>query len=380
MAKEDYYDLLGVSRDATAADLKKAYRKMAVKYHPDKNGGDKAAEEMFKKVSEAYEILNDADKKAAYDRFGHAAFAQGGPRPRGNAGAGGFHDPFDMFKEVFGGQGGGIFEEMFGGRGQGGAKVQRGSDLRYDLEITLEEAAAGVEKEIQYRHNQACSSCSGSGSSAGSKKSTCHTCNGSGSVVASQGFFSVRQTCPSCHGAGSLVSNPCSSCKGGGRNPKTNTIKLKVPKGIDTGNKLRSSGGGDAGPTGGPAGDLYVVVHVKEHDFFERHGEDLFCEIAIKFTLAALGGNIDVPTLEGKVSLKIPEGTQSGTTFRLRNKGMPSLSGNYRGDQLVKIEVDVPKKLSAKQREILESFAIECGDADNPIGGSFFDKAKKIFK
>jgi molecular chaperone DnaJ len=378
MAKEDYYELLGVSREASEEEIKKAYRKKAVQYHPDKNPGNKQAEEMFKKVSEAYEVLKDADKRAAYDRFGHAAFSQG-TGPRGASGpAGGFHDPFDIFREVFGGGGGSIFEEFFGGSG-GGDGARDGADLRYDVEITLEEAARGVEKEISFRKLAVCDHCSGSGAEPGSNRVTCPTCRGAGQVTTSRGFFTVRQVCPTCHGTGTRVERPCRECRGEGRVSKTAKLNVRIPPGVDTDSKLRSAGNGEAGVYGGRAGDLYSVIHVKDHEIFERQGNDLFCEIPIKFTLAALGGTIEVPTLSGKASLKIPVGTQGGTTFRLKGRGMPGLRSGHAGDQLVRVHVEVPGHLTAEQRKKLEDFALACGDADEPVGRSFFEKAKKFF-
>jgi molecular chaperone DnaJ len=380
--KEDYYELLGVARNATEEEIKKAYRKKAVQYHPDKNPGNKEAEEMFKKVSEAYEVLKDPEKRAAYDRFGHAAFQQAGAGARGPAGGfgGGFHDPFDIFREVFGqgGGGGGIFEEFFGGGGGGGG-AGRGSDLRYDIEITLEEAAHGVEKEISFRRLGECSHCHGAGAEPGSKRSTCPTCRGAGQVTTSRGFFHVRQVCPTCHGAGTRFEKPCTKCHGEGRVQETTKIHVRIPPGVDTGSKLRSSGNGEAGVMGGEAGDLYIVVHVKEHEVFERQGDDLFTEIPIKFTLATLGGSIEVPTLHGKAALKIPAGTQSGTTFRLKGRGMPHLRGGAHGDQLIRVHVEVPTSLNSEQRKKLEEFAQACGDADEPVAKSFFEKAKKFF-
>ena len=382
MAKEDYYETLGVSRDVSEEDLKKAYRKKAIQYHPDKNPGNKQAEEMFKKVSEAYEVLKDADKRAAYDRYGHAAFAQGGAGPRGPGGpAGGFHDPFDIFREVFGGSGGSIFEEFFGGSGGGGGGdgAREGADLRYDIEIALEEAARGVEKEISFRKLAACGHCHGSGAEPGSKRVLCPTCRGAGQVTTSRGFFTVRQVCPACHGNGTRVEKPCRECRGEGRVNQTAKLNVRVPPGVDTGSKLRSAGNGEAGVGGGPAGDLYIVIHVKDHEIFERQGDDLFCEIPVKFTLAALGGTIEVPTLSGKASLKIPAGTQSGTTFRLKGRGMPGLRSGQPGDQLVRVHVEVPTHLTAEQRKKLEDFALASGDADEPVGRTFFEKAKKFF-
>jgi len=384
MAKEDYYELLGVQKGATEEEMKKAYRKKAVQYHPDKNPGNKEAEEMFKKISHAYEVLKDPEKRAAYDRYGHAAFegpGAGAAGPRGGGG-GGFHDPFDIFREVFGqgggGGGGGIFDEMFGGGGRGDSG-RDGADLRYDLEITLEEAARGAEKEISFRKHVACERCDGSGAEPGSKRVTCPTCRGAGQIRRSGGIITFTQTCPTCGGMGTKIEKPCTACHGEGRVLKTTKLNVRIPAGVDTGSRLRSSGNGEAGMAGGATGDLYIVLSVKEHELFERHGDDLFCEIPIKFTLATLGGSIEVPTLFGKGSLKIPAGTQSGTTFRLREKGMPALRGGRQGDQLVRVHVEVPQSLTGEQRRILEEFARISGDAAEPTSKSFFEKAKKFF-
>ncbi len=386
MARDDYYELLGVDKGVTADDLKKAYRKKAVQYHPDKNPGNKEAEEMFKKVSHAYEVLSDADKRAAYDRYGPAAFEGGGggapPRGAAGAGGGGFHDPFDIFREVFGqqgGGGGGIFEEMFGGGGGRRDGSRDGADLRYDLEITLEEAARGFEKEVSFRKNVTCERCDGAGAEPGSKKVSCPTCRGAGQIRRSGGIITFTQTCPTCAGAGSKVEKPCSACRGEGRVPKNTNLNVRIPPGVDTGSRLRSSGNGEAGMAGGSPGDLYIVLTVKEHELFERQGEDLFCEIPIKFTLATLGGNIDVPTLSGRASLKIPAATQSGTTFRLRSKGMPNLRGGHQGDQLIRVHVEVPQSLTADQRRILDEFAKVSGDASEPLAKKFAEKARKFF-
>ncbi|MGF1484312.1 MAG: molecular chaperone DnaJ [Opitutales bacterium] len=381
--KKDYYELLGVERNASEQELKKAYRRMAVKYHPDKNKGDPSAEETFKEIGEAYEVLKDPDKRAAYDRYGHAAFQQGGVGAgRGGAGFGDFHDPFDIFREVFGGGGGGggggLFDDFFGG-GRGGGQPT-GSDLRFDLEISLEEAASGVEKEIEYRRHVVCEHCDGSGAEPGSKPVTCMTCGGSGQVIRRLGgFATVRQTCPTCSGSGTQIDDPCRECGGEGLQVNRHNLSVRIPAGVDTGSKLRSSGSGDAGPRGASAGDLYIVIHVKEHEIFERDGDDLYCEIPIKFTLATLGGTIEVPTLSGKAALKIPPATQTGTTFRLRKKGMPNLRNGDPGDQLVRVHVEVPSKLTTEQREALEAFALACGDAEEPVGKSFFEKAKRWF-
>ena len=379
MAKEDYYELLGVGKSATPEELKKAYRKKAVQFHPDKNPGNKEAEDTFKKVSEAYDVLNNADKRAAYDRYGHAAFQNGGGGSR--AGGGGFHDPFDIFRDVFGqggGGGGGVFDEMFGGGG-GRDGSRDGSDLRYDLEITLEEAARGAQKDISFRKNVTCERCDGSGAEPGSKRVTCPTCRGAGQIRRSGGIITFTQTCPTCAGAGSKTEKPCTTCRGEGRSPKTTKLNVRIPAGVDTGSRLRSSGNGEAGQAGGQTGDLYIVLSVKDHELFERNGDDLYCEIPIKFTLATLGGTIEVPTLFGKASLKIPAGTQSGTTFRLRSKGMPSLRGGSQGDQLVRTHVEVPTSLTDEQKQLLEDFARVSGDANEPTSKSFFEKAKKFF-
>ena len=385
MAK-DYYELLGVAREATEGDLKKAYRKLAVKYHPDKNQGDASAEAQFKEISEAYDVLKDADKRAAYDRYGHDAFKQGG---MGNAGGGrggmGGQDPFDIFREAFGGGGGGgggIFEEFFGGGGdssRAGGGAQHGSDLRYDLEISLEEAAKGTEKEIRYRRPVTCDKCSGTGAEPGSQKVSCPTCGGSGQVTSNRGFISFRQACPNCQGTGQIIENPCSKCRGEGRVMDSSTVKVRIPAGVATGSKLRSSGKGEAGQSGGQAGDLYIRIHVKEHELFERHDNDLYCEVPIKFTLAALGGTISVATLFGKGSLKIPSGTQTGTTFRLREQGMPALRSGRKGDLLVRVQIEVPTKLNKDQRTKLEDYAEACGDSASSTDGSSKKKKKKKF-
>jgi molecular chaperone DnaJ len=374
--KRDYYEVLGVDRNIGEEDLKRAYRKLAVKYHPDKNPGDHEAEEKFKELGEAYEALSDPNKRAAYDRYGHAAFQNGM-----GGGGGGFHDPFDLFKEVFsGGGGGGVFEQFFGGGGGvDSSGRQRGSDLRYDLQITLEEAAKGCEKEIEIRKLDACEPCTGSGAQKGSKAVTCPTCRGRGQVVASRGFFQVAQTCPACHGSGRIIEKPCPSCQGEGRVEKTSRVKIKIPAGIDSDSRLRSTGGGEAGLRGGASGDLYVVVHIKEHEVFTRNGMDLACEVPIPFTTAALGGEIRVPTLDGAVSLKIPAGTQSGSTFRIRGLGMPALQGLAKGDILTYVQVEVPTRLDSAQREALERFAELCGEENNPIHTSFYDRIKSFF-
>jgi molecular chaperone DnaJ len=374
--KRDYYEVLEVERSSAEDEIKRSYRKLAVRFHPDKNPGDHEAEERFKELGEAYDVLMEPQKRAAYDRYGHAAFQQGGM-----GGGGGFHDPFDLFREVFGAGGGsgGIFDHFFGGGGGDASGRQRGSDLRYDMQITLEEAAFGAEKEIEIRKLDACESCDGSGAQKGSKAVTCPTCRGRGQVVASRGFFQVAQTCPQCHGTGQTIEKPCKSCQGEGRVEKTSRVKIKVPAGIDSESRLRSSGGGEAGLRGGPSGDLYVVLHIKEHDVFVRDGMDLRCEVPLPFTTAALGGEIRVPTLEGAVSLKIPAGTQSGVVFRVRGNGMPGLRSASRGDILTHVQVEVPTRLNAEQREALAKFSELCGADNSPIHKGFYERLKDLF-
>ena len=384
MEKRDYYEVLSVSRDADGTEIKKSYRKLAIKYHPDKNPDDHEAEEKFKELGEAYDVLSDDQKRSAYDRYGHRAFSNGTGASAGGGGFGGA-DPFDIFREVFGGAGGGggsIFEEFFGGGGRGRSeRRKRGSDLRYDLQISLEEAAAGVEKELKIERLVNCDTCKGSGAKGGSSEvRTCSTCGGMGQVITSRGFFQVQQTCPDCNGSGEVISNPCPDCSGEGRKDGSSHIKLKIPAGIMEGGRLRSVGHGDAGRQGGSAGDLYVVIHVKEHEVFERDDSDLFCEIPLSFTLAALGGDLTVPTLDGQASIKIPAGTQTNTSFRLRDKGMPDLQTGRKGDLLVNVQVEVPVKLNKKQEELLTEFAGTVTEKNHPVGESFFAKAKRFFK
>src|SRR4051812_26859269 len=371
--KRDYYEVLGVQRTATSEEVKRAYRKLAVQFHPDKNPGDPHAEENFKELGEAYDVLMDGDKRAAYDRFGHAAFSQGGTAFRG-----GFHDPFDIFREVFGG-GGGIFETFFGG-GVASEDGQRGSDLRYDMQITLEEAAFGAEKEIEVRKLDTCGKCSGSGAEPESRTINCPTCGGRGQVISARGFFQVSQTCPRCRGLGEIVEKPCPQCHGDGRVEKPTRIKLTIPPGIATGSRLRSSGNGEAGIRGGPHGDLYVVIHIKEHKVFQRDGDDLYCEVPIAFATAALGGDMAVPTLHGKANLKVPAGTQTGQMFKFKGKGIPNINGRGHGDLLVRVLVEVPTKLNAQQRQKLEEFANLCGEENAPLHRGFFDRAKEFFR
>jgi molecular chaperone DnaJ len=374
--KRDYYEVLGLERSSSEEEIKRAYRRLAVKFHPDKNPDDPHAEEKFKELGEAYDVLIDGNKRAAYDRFGHAAFSQGG----GFSGRG-FHDPFDIFREVFGGGGGGgIFESFFGGGGARGEDRDRGSDLRYDMQITLEEAAFGVEKEIEVRKLDTCDKCNGSGAEAHSRTINCPTCGGRGQVISARGFFQVSQTCPRCHGLGKIVDRPCLKCDGEGRIERTSRIKLKIPAGIGSGSRLRSSRNGEAGVRGGPPGDLYVVLHIKEHPVFQRDEDNLYCEVPISFSLAALGGEIPVPTLEGKANLKVPAGTQSGQIFKLRGKGVVNIDGRGRGDLMVRLVVEVPTRLNLEQRRKLEEFSALCGEDNTPLHKRFFERARDFFR
>ncbi|MBB5350521.1 molecular chaperone DnaJ [Haloferula luteola] len=378
MADRDFYEILGVAKTATPEEIKKSYRKLAVKFHPDKNPGDAKAEEKFKELGQAYEVLSDPDKRAAYDRYGHAAFSGGGGG-YGGGGFGGFHDPMDLFSQVFGGAFGGGFEEFFGGGRRQRSGKQRGSDLRYDLEISLEEAARGTEKELEIEHNVACGTCNATGSRSGGGSRPCSTCGGRGVVARQAGIFIQQTTCPECRGTGETISDPCSDCGGEGRTTRPSRIKIRIPAGVDDGTRLRSSGNGDAGVRGGTAGDLYVFLHVKAHEVFERDGNDLYCRMPLPFSKAALGGELEVPTLEGRASIKIPAGTQGGTLFRLRERGMPALSGGRKGDLHVEVHVEVPTRLNSEQQDKLREFAESIGEHNSPMQESFFEKAKKFF-
>jgi molecular chaperone DnaJ len=385
----DYYDVIGISKDSSAAEIKKAYRKLAMKFHPDQNPDDPSAEEKFKELGEAYEVLSNEDKRAAYDRYGHDAFKAGGRGGSGFGGGGGFHDPMDIFSQVFGGAfggGGGGFEDLFGGgggRGKSRDGRKRGSDLRYNLEITLEEAAKGTTKELELEKFVPCKTCDSKGSKGAGGAKTCSTCAGHGIVEQRMegfgGIFRKQATCPTCDGAGQEISNPCPDCRGQGRREEEEGIHIKIPAGVDHGTRLRSSGNGDAGVRGGSAGDLHIVLHVKQHDVFERRAEDLFCEVPISFGTATLGGELNVPTLEGPASIKIPIGTQGGTIFRLRNRGVRDIGSGRKGDLHVEVRVEVPTKLDSEQKEKLREFTESIGEENSPMHEGFLEKAKRFF-
>ncbi|CAA9418572.1 MAG: Chaperone protein DnaJ [uncultured Pyrinomonadaceae bacterium] len=371
MSKRDYYEILSISKTATDAEIKTAYRKLAVQYHPDKNPDDHTAEEKFKEAAEAYSVLSDAQKRAAYDRFGHQGVGAGASGFGGAAGFSNIEDIFDLFGfgDVFGGQS--------GGRSSRRTAAQRGADLRYDLEITLEEAAAGKEEKLRIPRLETCDECDGKGAEKGSEPETCITCSGSGQTRYQQGFFSVMRTCPNCGGKGNIIKNPCVKCRGAGRVEREKTLEVKIPAGVETGSRLRVSGEGEAGTQGGAAGDLYVVVHVKEHDVFERQGANLYSAVPVTFAQAALGAEIKVKTLDGEEDLKIPAGTQTGTVFRVKSKGMPALGGRGKGDLFVAVTLITPKTLTKEQRKLLEQLA-EIEDIDFE-DASFMDKVRNIF-
>jgi molecular chaperone DnaJ len=376
MAKRDYYDVLGVSRGASADELKKAYRQKAKELHPDRNSDNPNAEAQFKEINEAYDILKDADRKAAYDRFGHAAFEGGGGSrgPQGFGGGGGnadFASAFsDVFEDLFG-------DFMGGGRGGGGrSRAQRGSDLRYNLRVSLEEAYQGVQKTINVPTSIACDTCRGTGAEGGAEPVTCPTCSGMGKVRAQQGFFTVERTCPTCNGMGQIIKNPCRSCAGSGRIEKERALSVNIPAGVETGTRIRLAGEGEAGLRGGPAGDLYIFIEVKDHPIFQRDGVHLFCRVPISITTAALGGEVEVPTIDGGRSrVKVPAGAQTGKQMRLRAKGMPALRGGGTGDMVLELAVETPVNLTARQRELLMEFE-KLSEENNPEGQSFFSKVK----
>lgn len=370
MAKRDCYEVLGISRDATEKEVKKAYKRLAMKYHPDRTSNDGDLEEKFKEVKEAYEILSNPQKKAAYDQYGHDGVDQQG---RGGFGHADFGDQFgDIFGDIFG-----------GGRRGGAQRPQQGADLRYNMELTLEEAVKGISKEIQVPTLVHCEQCNGSGAKKGTDVKTCSTCHGQGQVQMRQGFFAVNQTCPTCHGQGKIISDPCHKCHGHGRYERSKTLSVKIPAGVDTGDRIRLSGEGEAGERGAPPGDLYVQMNVLPHHVFERDGNNLYCEVPISFTEAALGGEIEVPTLDGRVKLKIPAETQTGRMFRMRNKGVKSVRSQVTGDLMCKVIVETPVKLSSKQRELLKEFESLCSSSSSkhkPKSEGFLASVKTFFE
>jgi molecular chaperone DnaJ len=377
MAKRDFYEILGVAKTASEEDIKKAYRKLAMKYHPDRNPDNKEAEEKFKEVKEAYEMLTNPEKREAYDRYGHAGvdpnMGAGGFGGFGG-GAGGFGDAFgDIFGDIFG-----------GGRARSsGPQVYRGADLRYNLEITLEQAAHGFDTTIRVPSWDKCDTCHGSGAKPGTSPVTCSTCHGHGQVRMQQGFFSIQQTCPKCHGSGKVIPEPCAACGGAGRIKRNKTLEVKIPAGIDDGMRIRSTGNGEPGTNGGPPGDLYVEIHIKPHQVFQREGDDLHCTMPISFTKAALGGEIEVPTLSGKVSFTVPEGTQTGKTFRLKGKGIKGVRSGYTGDLFCHVVVETPVKLTEKQKDLLREFdrlTKEGGAKHSPQSKGWMDKVKDFFE
>ena len=379
MAKRDYYDILGVPKNATEEDIKKAYRKLAMKHHPDRNQGEgddtKKSEEKFKEAKEAYEMLSDAPKRAAYDQHGHAGVDPnrgGGP---GGEGMGGFAEAFgDIFGDIFNG----------GRRGAGGGQqVFRGSDLSYAMEISLEEAAHGKDAQIRIPSWDSCETCNGTGAKPGTSAKTCGTCNGAGTVHMRQGFFSIQQTCPHCHGSGKIIPEPCTTCSGAGKIKRQKTLEVKIPGGINEGMRIRSAGNGEPGTNGGPAGDLYIEIRIKEHDIFERDGDDLHCTVPVSFTTVALGGAIEVPTLAGKAEIELPEGTQHGKTFRLRGKGIKGLRSSYPGDLYAHVSVETPVKLTEHQRKLLKELDESLkkgGEKHSPNAKSWTDRVKDLFK
>jgi molecular chaperone DnaJ len=370
MAKRDYYEVLGVERNADAAVLKKAYRRLAMKFHPDRNPDDASAEDSFKEAKEAYEVLSDGSKRGAYDQFGHAGVDPNmGDGQRGGAG---FRDIFD---DVFG--------DIFGGRGGGGSRVYRGADLRYELELSLEDACHGTEVRISVPTRNTCETCDGSGAKKGTSPSPCGTCNGVGQVRIQQGFFSIQQTCPHCQGSGKVITDPCDGCHGEGWVRDTNNLKVKVPGGVDTGNRIRLSNEGEPGENSGPPGDLYVEIHVKSHPIFERDGTNLFCEVPIGFADATLGGDLEVPTLDNRVNVKVPEGTQTGKLFRIRGKGVRAVNGGGVGDLICRVVVETPVNLNRKQRELLEEFQSSMNESStdhSPATSTWLDGVKRFFE
>lgn len=379
MAKRDYYEILGVQKGVGQDELKRAYRKLAFKYHPDRNKGDENAAEYFKEATEAYEVLNDPEKRRIYDQFGHDGLKQGGYQ----RGFSSFEDIFSMFGDIFGGgRGGSIFEDFFDLGSRGGRsrrRVRRGASLKCELELSLKEAFTGVERTIDLKRNEICADCNGSGAKPGTAPEVCPQCRGQGEVLQSQGFFSLRTACPQCQGSGEFIPSPCSKCRGSGRNPTQRQITVRIPPGIQDNTQMRVSGEGEPGFNGGPRGDLYCIIGLREHPLFERHNDDLICEIPISFAQAALGTDIEVPSLTNKVTLKIPSGTQTGRIFRMKGLGMPNVYGHGQGDLLIRVKIETPLKLSAQQKQLLREFAQLEEKNVSPERKSFFEKVKSLF-
>ncbi len=384
MAKRDYYEVLGVGKDSSPQEIKRAYRRLAVKYHPDKNPGDKSAEEKFKEISEAYEVLSDAKKKSTYDQYGHAGL-------EGAFGGGGFNwqnfTHFDDLKDIFGDwglgdllRGFGVGGDIFGSGGRRRGGPARGSDLEYEITVEFNEAAFGVQKAIEIPRYETCSNCKGDGAKPGTKRQICPACKGAGQVSTTSGFFSISRTCSKCRGEGSTIKTPCENCSGLGRTRVKRKITVKIPAGVHTGTRLRVTGEGEAGHRGGPRGDLYVYINVREHPLFKRDGYDIICEIPISFPQAVFGAEIEIPTLAGKAKMKIPPGTQSGRFFRLKEKGIPNLRGYGKGDEYVRVKVETPTNLNAEQKRLLKEFAASCGENTTPLSKSFMENLKRIFK
>ena len=371
--KRDYYEVLGASRDASPEEIKKTFRKLALQFHPDKNPGDKIAEEKFKEAAEAYEVLSDPSRRERYDQFGHAA--PGGFRGAGAGGFSGMGNFEDVFRDLFDGP----FGDIFGGSRRQRSTAQQGNDLRYNLEIDFEQAAFGGTVQIRVPKLATCENCDGKGTRPGTEPSLCSQCGGSGSMTMRQGFFEIRRTCSRCQGQGRVITDPCTTCHGQGRVQEDRTLSVHIPAGVDTGSRLRLNGEGEAGVGGGPSGDLYVVLGVRKHPLFEREGTEVICGVPLSMVQAALGAEIEVPTLDGPVKMKVPAGTQSGRLFRLRHRGVVSLNGGGRGDQLVEVHVETPGKLTARQKDLLRQFAEASRAETNPIGKGFFEKVKGIF-
>ena len=372
----DYYEILGVERDASDDEIKKAYRQQALKHHPDKNPGDAEAERRFKEAAEAFDVLGNAEKRATYDQYGHAGLSGAGAGPRGFSNV---EDIFSVFGDIFGGGGGSIFEDLFGGGGGGRSHPQQGENLRAEIPITFEEASEGTERELAVTRRVTCETCDGSGAKPGTTPKTCSLCRGVGQVQQSQGFFSIRSVCPQCRGEGVQIESPCLDCQGEGRRRQKEDVHLDIPAGVQDGTRMRVTGAGNSGPRGGPPGDLHVILRLKAHEFFQRVDNDVLCELPVSFSQAALGTKVEVPTLRGKASMTVPAGTQSGEILRMRGQGFPSLHSNRSGDQLVKVVVEVPKKLSEEQEELLRRLAeLE----EKEVGSkrhSFFEKLRRAF-